>query len=243
MGPALIPLVAVGAGAVIASSRHHHHHRHQSSPPSPAKTFIGKGESFRSYRRLFPPSPAKTIIGKGESIRNRQLLPPSPAKTFIRKEESIKKYHQLSPPSPAKTIIRKEESTKKYHQLSPPSPAKTFIGKRRLFHATSRSNGESIKKSGIMHCGSSGMFGAGIYFANSPDSAKSKAQNDRRIGDAMVLADVDLGTSLEVWGANRNLNNAIVSSKNCQSVHGHIAGRDDEFVVFDSWRVTIIRVY
>jgi hypothetical protein len=111
-----------------------------------------------------------------------------------------------------------------------------------LYHATSRANGESIRKSGKMHCGSSGMFGAGIYFANSPESAKYKARNDGRIGDAMVLAEVDLGTSLEVSKANSNLNKANVSSQNCQSVHGHIAGRGDEFVVFDSWRVTVISV-
>jgi hypothetical protein len=129
------------------------------------------------------------------------------------------------------------------HPRIRPSPSKTFLGKRRLYHATSKVNGDSIKSSGVMRCGEKGMFGAGIYFADSEQLARHKSQFDGNVGDAIVVADVDMGTSLEALRPNSSLNQYYISPHGCQSVHGHVPGRGEEFIVYESSRVTIIDVY
>jgi hypothetical protein len=129
--------------------------------------------------------------------------------------------------------------------LAKPHLVKTYFGRKRLYHATSWKNGESIKKSGKMKRGKEGRFGAGIYFANSEESCLNKAHLNEGKGKkkyAIVVADVNLGTSLEVYNQKRNLNNAIIKSRGCDSVHGH-TDRGEEFVVYKSSSVSISSVY
>jgi hypothetical protein len=86
------------------------------------------------------------------------------------------------------------------------------------------------------------MFGAGIYFALTEQAARHKAASDGAIGDAMVEADVDLGKCLNVTHSESTLNLVSVRGQGCDSVHGCIPGRGDEFVVFEPERVRIIKV-
>jgi hypothetical protein len=113
---------------------------------------------------------------------------------------------------------------------------------RRLYHATSINNVKSINVSKRMHPGGSGMFGAGIYFASTEADARHKAQTDRAVGDAMVVADVDLGKCYEANTADHSLCLTKVNAAGCNSVHGHLPGRGEEFVVYEPHRVEIVNV-
>lgn len=46
-----------------------------------------------------------------------------------------------------------------------------LLGGMRLYHCTSKSNAAAIKRNGF-RCGSSGLAGGGIYFADSVDAAR-----------------------------------------------------------------------
>ena len=64
----------------------------------------------------------------------------------------------------------------------------------KLYHATNASAAKQIAKGGTMLRGAGGMFGAGIYFAATPDAAKSKSRNGK---EAIITATVALGKSFE----------------------------------------------
>jgi len=64
-----------------------------------------------------------------------------------------------------------------------------LLGGMRLYHCTSQSNAESIKRYGF-RCGSSGLVGGGIYFAESVADASRKAQTN----GVVLECEVNLGT-------------------------------------------------
>jgi hypothetical protein len=89
-----------------------------------------------------------------------------------------------------------------------------------------------------MKPGASGMYGAGIYFALTPDAARRKARFDGSGDDVLITADVWVGVMLEVRSPMGNLNGHLVRSYGCNSVHG-VGGNGDEFVVFKPFRVRV----
>jgi hypothetical protein len=89
-----------------------------------------------------------------------------------------------------------------------------------------------------MKPGSSGMYGAGIYFALTPDDARRKARSHGSVDDVVITADVWVGMMLEVKSPMAHLNGHLVCGYGCNSVRGS-GGNGDEFVVFRPFRVKI----
>jgi hypothetical protein len=88
------------------------------------------------------------------------------------------------------------------------------------------------------------MFGAAIYFASTPESAQHKAVNDRGSDGMMIVADVDFGKALVINGPRRDLTRAALEAQGADSVKGRSGQNADwEYAVFDSKRITIIRIY
>ncbi len=83
--------------------------------------------------------------------------------------------------------------------------------------------------------GTSGMFGAGIYFAQSESDCKGKAH---KVG-AVLRAKVALGRSLVCKSAQTRLDARTLAAYGCQSVKGTApAVSRDEYAVFDPEQVT-----
>jgi hypothetical protein len=88
--------------------------------------------------------------------------------------------------------------------------------------------------------GNGGMYGPGIYFADSKDIAMKKQQRDGVLrGIAIVLTlRVDFGDALVVEGSYGHMTPEILKARGCQSVKGRrtpISGW--EFVLYDSSRI------
>jgi hypothetical protein len=110
---------------------------------------------------------------------------------------------------------------------------------RTLFHMTDEDAARLISRSQTFRPGTSGMFGAGIYFAQSPEDCKGKAH---KVG-AVLRAEVSLGRSLVCKSAQRHLDARTLEGYSCQSVKGVApAVSRDEFAVFDSEQVRDIKV-
>ena len=105
-----------------------------------------------------------------------------------------------------------------------------------LFHMTDEDAARSIARSQTFKPGTSGMFGAGIYFAQSPEDCKGKAH---KVG-AVLRAKVALGRSLVCKSAERHLDARTLAEYGCQSVKGTApAVSRDEYAVFDSEQVSV----
>jgi hypothetical protein len=86
------------------------------------------------------------------------------------------------------------------------------------------------------------MFGPGIYFAETVEDARRKAQHVQR-GDAVVLqAYVWMGFVLEVPSKRDTLTKEEVYSYGCHSVRGQ-ANRGKEYVVYDYRNVRDVWVH
>jgi uncharacterized membrane protein YgcG len=110
---------------------------------------------------------------------------------------------------------------------------------RTLFHMTDEDAARLISRSQTFRPGTSGMFGAGIYFAQSPEDCKGKAH---KVG-AVLRAEVSLGRSLVCKRAQTHLDARTLEGYSCQSVKGVApAVSRDEFAVFDSEQVSDIKV-
>jgi hypothetical protein len=136
-------------------------------------------------------------------------------------------HHHHHPPPTGITIPAPLKRTGDWHNI------------KTLYHCTKREFARSIVSNMEFKPGKSGMFGAGIYFAETPEQAKSKAANDGN-GDAVtVTAEVYLGFMLEVPSARHSLTKDEVYSYGCHSVHG-LASGGSEYIVFTphSIRVT-----
>jgi hypothetical protein len=66
-----------------------------------------------------------------------------------------------------------------------------YVGQRKAYHCTNHCAAAQIYAQGAMRPGSSGLFGPGIYFAESPDSARYKAAHD---GAGATLSSKPLST-------------------------------------------------
>jgi hypothetical protein len=104
-----------------------------------------------------------------------------------------------------------------------------------LFHMTDEDAARSIARSQAFRPGTSGMFGAGIYFAQSGSDCKGKAH---KVG-AVLRAKVALGRSLVCKSAQTRLDARTLAGYGCQSVKGTApAVSRDEYAVFDPEQVT-----
>jgi hypothetical protein len=90
-----------------------------------------------------------------------------------------------------------------------------------------------------MKPGNHGMYGAGIYFAATPEAARRKARFDGSGDDVLITAEVWVGIMLEVRAPMGHLNMQLLRSYGCHSVHG-VGGNGDEFVVFKAFRVRVM---
>jgi hypothetical protein len=84
------------------------------------------------------------------------------------------------------------------------------------------------------------MFGAAVYFADTPEAARHKSQHGEAV---IVTADVDMGRSLVLEGPANELTLNTVRQLGCDSVKGRGSAKSGwEYVVFESSRITLISV-
>jgi hypothetical protein len=77
-----------------------------------------------------------------------------------------------------------------------------FLGRRVLYHATNTDAGSRIFAGGVMLSGRCGMYGAGIYFAETREIARYKSARDGGRNAVMIEAEVDLGNAFVVEDGN-----------------------------------------
>jgi preprotein translocase subunit SecA/ankyrin repeat protein len=113
-----------------------------------------------------------------------------------------------------------------------------FIGVTKAYHATSRTAALSIYRSGVMLPGSVGMFGGGIYFADSAQLAQSKSRFGRSGNAIIIIADVDFGQALVLIGPDLGMTWQRCSACGALSVKG-CSGFEHpwEFIVYRSSQV------
>jgi hypothetical protein len=111
----------------------------------------------------------------------------------------------------------------------------------RLCHATTKSNAQSIFSSGKMYPGRSGLFGAGIYFADCGTDAVLKYNGDGLQAEAIIWANVQVGKQLVVEGQDKLMNQSKLQSLGYDSVKGRsYSGAGWEYVVYDSGQVELL---
>jgi hypothetical protein len=109
-----------------------------------------------------------------------------------------------------------------------------LLGGMRLYHCTSASNADSIRRSGF-RCGSGGLAGGGIYFAESVSDASRKAH-----AQGVVLeCEVDLGRMMHLsHSGDSSLNLHSVKSRGYDSVC--IPRSGTEYCVYEPHRVRVL---
>jgi large subunit ribosomal protein L40e len=108
-----------------------------------------------------------------------------------------------------------------------------LLGGTRLYHCTTKSNAASIRRSGF-RCGSSGMAGGGIYFAESIDDASRKAQSQ----GVVLECEVNLGRVKHVSSSGDNsLNLSVLNREGYDSVC--IPRNGTEYCVYDPSRIRV----
>jgi hypothetical protein len=103
---------------------------------------------------------------------------------------------------------------------------------KNVYHCTNREAARSIFASGKFRPGDSGMWGPGIYFAETEADARRKAQHATDGRCVIIGAKVWLGFVLEVPEARGYLRQQDVYDYGCHSVRGK-ANRGYEYVMYD----------
>lgn len=108
-----------------------------------------------------------------------------------------------------------------------------------LFHVTSSEAAQSIVDSGKMLRGKTGLFGGGIYFAETVEIANKKAH----FTGATIKAEVFLGFSLICRKSDYDMNfNKLIKHYGCNSVKGMGCVSWPEYVVYNWSQVSIQKV-
>jgi hypothetical protein len=81
------------------------------------------------------------------------------------------------------------------------------------------------------------MFGPGVYFADSEAAARRKTCHGSAV--VIIIAEVDMGSALELFAPNHNMCLEALRKHNCNSVLGH-SRSGLEYVVFEHERITIL---
>lgn len=108
-----------------------------------------------------------------------------------------------------------------------------LLGGMRLFHCTSRENAASIRQNGF-HCGSRGIAGGAIYFAESVDDASRKANQQ----GVVLECEVDLGSVHDV-GSNGD-SSLDLSRLNRLGNYVRIPRNGTEHCVYEPRRVRVV---
>jgi hypothetical protein len=108
-----------------------------------------------------------------------------------------------------------------------------------LFHCTTKSNADAIRRNGFT-CGSSGIAGGGIYFAASVEDAARKAHRN----GVVLECQVDLGRVHDVgFNGDPSLCLSKVRAKGCDSVRIPRNGQPGtEYCVYEPSRVRVVGV-
>ena len=111
-----------------------------------------------------------------------------------------------------------------------------YLGEQIFFHATNVDAAVSIMDSKQFRPGRSGLFGAGIYFADSIYYCFRKSANGT---DAVIMCRVNAGTALVIEGSSPQMNINYLKQINCQSVQGRYQSSSGwEYIVYEQDRVT-----
>jgi hypothetical protein len=124
------------------------------------------------------------------------------------------------------------------------------IGKKILYHATNRDAYESIMKTKSMILGKKGLFGPGIYFAETEESAQHKSKYDGGVNDVIIKAEVDVGTALVLESSEgpdesykEYMNFELVKSYECNSIKGRSNPNALwEYVLFEPERIMLLGI-
>lgn len=109
-----------------------------------------------------------------------------------------------------------------------------------LFHQTDLTSAEQIILTQTMRPGTSGLFGPGIYFANTIEATDHKC---RRTG-VYLIADVDLGKIIKITKkqvTSHQIDPSKIPSQGYDSIEGRRLKTGREYVVFDPNRVKNIK--
>lgn len=129
-------------------------------------------------------------------------------------------------------MSRKKEESIVIHRLS-------------LIHQTDKASAESIVSSQNMIPGSGGLYGPGIYFANTIEACDAKALRK----GVYLIADVYLGKVMKI-SKKKALSLRLhkdpeaskkIRNKGYNSIYGHKQATGREYIVFDSERVKNIK--
>jgi hypothetical protein len=116
--------------------------------------------------------------------------------------------------------------------------ATQFLGTMNVYHATSRIAAVSIYQNKDMRPGSGGMLGAGIYFADTPQSAQNKSRFGKNKFAIIIYASVNFGTALVLDAPCRGMNSVMLTKRGTQSVKGRQGPNHPwEFVAYRSDQV------
>jgi hypothetical protein len=118
-----------------------------------------------------------------------------------------------------------------------PGPVQDKIGQKTVYHATNEDAGKLIVAERRMIPGIDGLFGAAIYFAETPEIAQYKC---RTSAEVTIRAVVDFGTALVLTGEAGAMTFAQLNKMGCNSIKGRRSPDVPwEFVVFESDRIRI----
>ena len=110
-----------------------------------------------------------------------------------------------------------------------------LLGGTRLYHCTSKSSADAITRNGF-RCGSSGLAGGGIYFADSIDDASRKA----RTQGVVLECEVNLGRVRHIgFSGEDDLTLSRLNNAGYDSVC--IPRNGTEYCVYEPSRVTVVR--
>jgi hypothetical protein len=108
-----------------------------------------------------------------------------------------------------------------------------------LFHQTDEASLKLIQKGAEMKCGSQGIVGGGIYFAESRNATQLKAHAKGWVIEARVA----LGRQLVVQHRLASLTGSEVAARGYDSVR--VDGRKSgvEYVIYDWKKASLLSVY
>lgn len=119
--------------------------------------------------------------------------------------------------------------------------SREYIGIETVYHCTNKQAGGRIWRESQMKPGNKGMFGAAIYFADTKEAARYKAQYDGSGDDVVLKATVDFGMTLVLEHPDHTMTASRLQSQGCDSIKGRSSpGADWEYAVFDPTRIRLL---
>jgi hypothetical protein len=122
-----------------------------------------------------------------------------------------------------------------------PAPSNAFVGVKTVYHRTNREAALNAIREGRMRAGNYGMWGPGIYFADSIGATEGKSQHGN---DAVLMVTADFGTARVLHCAARDRYTPFpLANTGCQSIMGRGTPSSAwEYVLFDPSRISSIKM-